>query len=216
MRTIPLTRFSVGTQAVFSFKDPFNKFVQDMLKVNEDKFLLEVTSIISMRDHIKLSHRDPMSDVYKLVGISEIDYNLDLKNDVPLITFTYYDEYNSERLFRVPQTYVLDVSDASSVPYVNHGIYLALEHLPLDFDFEFLEKELVDFVKGRVGVNVNFSHITNSNITNLSSEEHERTETVRKNSLKVRKSLETRAVEAETELAAIHKRLKEKNIQLGS
>lgn len=213
---IPIESIPVGTVSLFSFKDPYQDYVINMLKLRQEFFKLEVTSIISMKDHIKLSHRDPYSDVYKIVGLDEVKYKRDLDSDVPLITFTFIDEYNSERIFRIPLSYISEVSDQSSIEYVERSLIISTDMLPFDFTLEHIRNEVKDFVEGRVGVGVIVEEIVNTNVTTIAAKDHEARETIRKNAIKYKKSLEVRAIEAENELQAIHEKLRELKIQLGS
>lgn len=215
MNNFDLNVPQVGIVATFTFKKPFDVFVKNMLKMQSDSFKLEVNSVTSMKDYIRLSNRDPFTDVYTIVNLSELEYKQDLKDDVKIITFLFRDEYNTERLFRVPLTYVESMTGISSVDYINKGIYISLPPLPYDTTIDFLFEDIKDMIAGRLGVEATLKEISLSDISTVSVEEHEMRESIRKNSITVNKSNYVLLKEREFELTAIKERLDELGIQLG-
>lgn len=213
--SVPIEVINIGSEKTFTFKSPYDQHVKNILNNNSEQFVLNVSSITSMRDHIKTYHRDPMTDLYTIVGLKEIDYKRDLNAEVPIITFVYEDEHNSERRFRVPLSYVETASSTSEVPYVNKGIFISLDMLPLDLDLSYIFKDIEDMVSGRLGVEAIASEIVADKPTLIDSVEHDKRSRLRKNTVKIKKSNEVQLKETRAELNAIHKRLKELKIVLG-
>lgn len=206
---------SVGTEAVFSFRSPFDVFIKNILGKEETEIKLEVNSITSMKDYIRLSHRDPFTDIYNPVNLDELTYKEDLKNEVPIITFLYRDDFNMERLFRVPFSYVERYSNQSTVEYSNRGLYLSLPPLPVNLTIDAAFADIVDLIEDKLGVTVDIKEVSTGEITSISLEEHEIRENIRKKNNKIYKSNYTLRKEAEVELTAIKERLDELGITLG-
>lgn len=205
----------IGTEAVFSFRSPFDVYIKNILGKEEAEIKLEVNSIASMKDYIKLSHRDPFTDIYNPVGLSELIYKEDLKNEVPIVTFLYRDDFNMERLFRVPFSYVENCSNQSTVEYSNRGIYLSLPPLPVNLSIDATFPDIVDLIEDKLGVTVNISEVSTGEVTSVSLEEHKVREKIRRKTGSVYKSNYTLRKEAEVELTAIKERLDELGIVLG-
>lgn len=205
----------IGLEAVFTFKTPFEVYVKNLLKLETSEVKLEVNSITSLKDYIRLSHRDPFTDIYKLVGLDELTYKQDLTDEVPIITFLYRDEYNSERLFRVPLSYIEGYNNLASVEYINKNIYISLPPVPFDFYIEGIFEDIKDMIATRLGLDCTIMEVTSSEIISISNEEHDVREKIRKNNVTVYKSNLALRLEAENELTAIKQRLEELNIVLG-
>lgn len=194
MFTIP----QVGTKGIFVFKDPFDSFVSNMLNVDSQPLELTVVSIISMKDHILVSKRDPFTEIYTKVGLDEIEYKQDLKDEVKLITFLYIDEYDSERMFRIPANYVELKSNPSTIEYAERVIVLGLPSVPMDLDLSPIFEELKDVVSTQIGVTPTIKDVVSSALEFVTEEEHASKETIRKNNTKVFKTLSTRLSEVTT------------------
>lgn len=205
----------IGLTAIFTFKTPFEVFVKNFLNIETSEVKLEVNSITSLKDYTRLSHRDPFTDIYNLVGLSELEYKQDIKDEVPIITFLYRDEYNMERLFRVPLSFVEGYSNVSNVEYINKGIYISLPPIPYDLPIEPIFNDIKDMVTTMLGVDCDISEVTTSEVTSISNEEHEMREKIRKSNVKVYKTNYVLLREKEEELSAIKERLDELGIVLG-
>lgn len=204
----------VGTVAYFTFKEPFAKYITNLYNLDTGILKLEVLSITAMRDLVRLSHRDPFTDVYDKAGLGEIEYKQDLHDSIPLVTFMYRDEMDTDRLFRVPLNYIDSINETSSIEYGNRALVINLGQLPIDLDVSFIYSDVVDFIADRLGLTPELRDVTTGEINLLSQEEHDIREEIRGNTTKVRKTLATQLLETENHLQAVLTKLDEMGIVL--
>lgn len=206
---------SVGTVAVVSFKEPYASYVKGILSTSAGKHSLEVISVTSMDDVIRISKRDVFMDVYNPVGLSVTEYGQDLLDKIPLISFSNKDEEGFERLIRVPLNYVEQIRPTTLINYATRFIILDLGKLPVDLDLTPFYGDLKDYVASRVGVESELKDTTIDEFMDVSYEDFTTLETIRVNSIKVNKTLSVRLEELELKHSAVMERLRELGIELG-
>lgn len=206
---------SVGTEAYFTFKEPFNTFISNRFNINAANIKLKVISVIAMRDVIRTDLRDPYTDLYDPAGLTEVQFKLDLKNHVPLISLSFKTEEGVERYIRVPLNYVSEVSTASSIEYLNRLLVIDLGALPRDLDLEVHYQDIQDLIATRFGVQPELKDVTVGNVQLVSPQEHRTRETVRNNSVSVHKTLAIQLKEATESRDQILNRLNDLGIALG-
>lgn len=189
MTSITVRTPSVGTEAYFTFKEPFNSFIGNRFNITVENMRLRVISIIAMRDVIRTDLRDPYTDLYDPAGLTEVQYKLDLNNDVPLISLSFKTPDNIERYIRVPLNYISEISDDSLVEYLNRILVVDLGNLPKDFNLDAYYEDFKDFISTRIGVNPDIKDVTLGAVEFMDQNEHEVRETVRNNTVTVHKTM---------------------------
>lgn len=189
MTSITVRTPSVGTEAYFTFKEPFNSFIGNRFNITVENMRLRVISIIAMRDVIRTDLRDPYTDLYDPAGLTEVQYKLDLNNDVPLISLSFKTPDNIERYLRVPLNYISEISDDSLVEYLNRILVVDLGNLPKDFNLDAYYEDFKDFISTRIGVNPDIKDVTLGAVEFMDHNEHEVRETVRNNTVTVHKTM---------------------------
>jgi hypothetical protein len=164
-----------------------------------------------MTDTIRSDLRDPYTTLYEPAGLSEVDYKVDLLDDVPVISFKFMDDAGVERYARCPLSYIEDISSPSSVEYMNRLIVMDLNQLPKDLDLSVFFDDLNDFVETRIGVTPVTKQIAVGEISLLDPEEHETRETIRGNLVSVYK---TQAIKLQ-EISLAHSQLLNRLQELG-
>lgn len=205
----------VGMQAYFEFKDPYDKLVKNILNNSGGEVELTVVSKFAMKDYITNIHRDPFTDVYNPVGLSEVEYKQDLADDVKVITFMFLSEYNTEIMFRIPETYISSSSNPNSVKYAERAIVVALPSLPVDLEINHLFADFSDFIQTRLGVSPKIKDVTSNDLEEITIDDHQTRETIRKKTVSVKKTLMVQLEEVTNDKNAILNRLSELNISLG-
>lgn len=206
---------SVGTEAYFSFKEPFNVYVSNKFNINTNSIKLKVISVISMRDAIRTDLRDPFIDIYDKVGLSEINYKLDLGDEIPLISFSYKDQKGVEKYIRVPLNYIAEVSGFAGVDYSNRVLVLDLGDLPVDLDISGHYGDIKDYVATLLGVSPNLKDVSIGDIKSLSDVQHKQKEQIRNNNVSVHKTLTVQLREVTESRDQILNRLDTLGIVLG-
>lgn len=207
---------SVGTEAYFKFKEPYNLYIKNKFNINTLATKLKVISVISMRDMIRTDLRDPFTEIYETAGLSELDYKRDLNNNVYLISFSLKTCDGVERYIRVPLNYLAEVSTPSIVEYANRIIMVDLGHLPSDLDLTPLFADLSDYVASRVGVTPTIKDVSVGETLQLDHVSSETRETIRQNSVTVHKTLAIQLEESRYMYDQMLNRLNDLGIVLGT
>lgn len=215
MTSITVRTPTVGIEAYFTFKEPFNSFIGNRFNITVENMRLRVISIIAMRDVIRTDLRDPYTDLYDPAGLTEVQYKLDLNNDVPLISLSFKTPDNIERYIRVPLNYISTISDDSLVEYMNRIMVVDLGNLPRDFDLDVYYEDFKDYIASRVGVNPEIKDVTLGGVEFMSHDEHELRETVRSNTVTVHKTISVQLAEITEAHDELLNRLETLGIALG-
>lgn len=205
----------IGTEAYFSFKDPFDIFIRNKFNLNTSNIKFRVISIISMKDTIRIDLKDPFTEIYEPVGLDEVKYKLDLNDEVPIISLAHTDHDGIERYVRIPLNYISSISDHGGVEYSNRLLVLDLGKLPDDLNLEPLYEDIKDYITTLTGSSVELMDTTVGGVELLPHEEHEDRETIRKNSVSVHKTLTIQLAEVTESRDQILNRLGELGIILG-
>ena len=215
MIEITVSQPSVGLEARFSFKDPAARYIKSKLNTQEDKILLQTTTISNMRELVEVDLRDPFQDAYVPLGLNDYQYQEDLKNDVPLLTFRHTSLSGKTTYLRVPLNYVEDYDNVSEISYINKLIVIDLGSLHKDFDTSVVFNDLKDFITTRIGVEPSLTEVSIGDIESVSRSDHEIKETLRTNLVTVRKTLSVQLEEVTLKYDQVLQRLADLNITLG-
>lgn len=207
---------SVGSEAYFTFKEPYNLYIKNKFNINTLGTKLKVISVISMRDMIRTDLRDPFTEVYEVAGLSEVDYKRDLKDNVYLISFSLKTCDGVERYIRIPLNYIAEVSAPSNVEYANRILMVDLGSMPLSVNLIPLFSDLVDFVASRTGVTPVIKDVSVGEVSQVSQPDHEIRETIRLNSVNVHKTLAIQLEEERYMRDQLLNRLNQLGIVLGT
>lgn len=205
----------VGTNAVFSFKDPFSKLVSNKLNTPASGVALQVTSISSMKDMIRLTRFDPYTEIYSKVKLGEVEYKQDLNDDIKILTLTHLDADGIATHIQVPLTYIRSISEPNAIQYIDRGLVIGLGHLPVDLDLDPHREQIADYVRTLIGVKVTVCDVSVGTVKHKSSIDHDALEEIRKNSVKVHKTTEIQLAEARLTINSMVDRLNELGIVLG-
>lgn len=206
---------SVGVEAYFTFKEPYNLYIKNKFNINTLSTKLKVISVISMRDMIRTDLRDPFTEVYEVANLSEVDYKRDLNNNVYLISFSLRTCDGVERYLRVPINYIAEISTPSIVPYSNRIIMVDLGSLPTELELTPMFVDLIDFIATRTGVDPVVKDVSVGEVTQVDQPSHETRETIRRNSVTVHKTLAIQLEEARHAHDQLLNRLNALGIVLG-
>lgn len=206
---------AVGQESVFTFKEPFNTYIKNKYNFDSLTKKIRVISVISMRDMIRNDLRDPFTEIYSPAGLSEIDYKQDIVDSISIISFSFKDEKEVERYFRVPLNYINSVEKLSSVSYINKLLVIDLNKLPYDLDLSVHFDDIKDFIVTRIGVIPQLKEVSLGNIESVDREEADTRETIRTNLVSVHKTLAIQLEEANLRNNQILNRLQDLHISLG-
>lgn len=215
MPSITIAVPSINAQAYYTFKDPINTYLKNTYNLDSLTVKLRVISVISMRDMIRNDFRDPFTTLYAPSAISEVEYKKDLKDNVPIVSFSFIDNSGVEKFVRVPLNYIATVSSVTSKEYINKLILIDMNKLPVELDLTTYFTDLSDFITGRTGITPVLKEVSIGNIELVTQDEHSVRETVRSNMVTVFKTLSTQLEELSIKYNGILARLQVLGIILG-
>lgn len=179
MSTTSIPIPSVGDEGFFRFKEPLTSYIGNLFNLEIETVKIKVTSVISLNDNIKGDFKDPFTNLYLPAGLTELDYKQDLKNDIPLVAFTFIDSFGTDVYFRVPLNYIEGLPDTSSVNYINRVLVLNLGMLPEGLDLGAYYEDIKDYIETRLGVEPVIKDVTTGRPEVVDVDTHELRENVR-------------------------------------
>lgn len=215
MPSITVNTPTANSEFYATFKEPFNTYIKNKFNLENMNKKLKVVSIINMKDMIRNDLKDPFTELYLPLGISEIEYKKDLNENIPIITLMFIDDVGVERYFRIPLNYIESISQLNEVEYINKLIVIDLNRLPSDLDLTVFFNDLKDFIESRVGIIPQIKEVSIGSVELVSQEEHEIRETVRMNSITVYKTLSAQLEDLNLRFNSLLARVKALGIVLG-
>lgn len=215
MPSITVATPSINLKAYFTFKEPINTYLKNTFNLDALTAKLKVISVISMKDMIRNDFRDPFTTLYAPSAISEVEYKKDLKDNVPIVSFSFLDSAGVEKFVRVPLNYIASVSSITSKEYINKLILIDMNKLPIELDLTTYFTDLRDFIAGRTGITPVIKEVSIGNVELVTQDEHTTRETVRSNMVTVFKTLSTQLSELSIKYNSILARLQVLGIVLG-
>lgn len=206
---------SIGLQAYFTFKEPFNTFFKAKYNLDSLTTKLRVISVISMRDMIRNDLRDPFTEIYEVAGLTEVDYKTDLLDNLPIVSFSFRDLLGVEKYLRCPLNYIESYTNISNIEYINKLFVIDLNKLPVDLDLSVHINDLKDFIESRVGITPDIKEVSVGDVELVDLNEHNIRETIRTNAVTVHKTLSTQLQELNLKYNELLNRLQTLGITLG-
>jgi hypothetical protein len=206
---------SIGFQAYFTFKEPFNTFFKAKYNLDSLTTKLSVISVISMRDMIRNDLRDPFTEIYEVAGLTEVDYKTDLLDNLPIVSFSFRDLLGVEKYLRCPLNYIESYTNISNIEYINKLFVIDLNKLPVDLDLSVHINDLKDFIESRVGITPDIKEVSVGDVELVDLNEHNIRETIRTNAVTVHKTLSTQLQELNLKYNELLNRLQTLGITLG-
>jgi hypothetical protein len=215
MPDITVSPPGLGLEAYFTFKEPVLTHIRNKLNTNEDSVQLKVIGINNLKSMIESELRDPYTDTYAALGISNQDFRRDVLNNIPLYLFAYYPTPTRTVYIKCPLNYIQDHSLVSDILYTNRVIIIDMNKLPKAQDTTFLFDELSDLVYDRLGMRPQLKEVSLGDAESVTREEFQIRESIRTQSATVRKSNRTMLAEITLKHNQLLARLNTLNITLG-
>lgn len=206
---------NVGTEARFVFKDPVGRYVKSRLNTPEDKILFTTTSIVNLEEMTVLDLRNPYEEIYRPIGLTQFQYEDDLRNNVPVLTLKHRSTSGTVVFIRAPATYIESYADVADVTYINKLLVVDLGSVPEDLDTSVHFLDLKDFIQTRLGAIPDIAEVAIGDPESVSQTDHETLETIRGNRVTVKKTLTIQLAEITHLYDQILARLDIMGIKLG-
>ena len=195
MAEITVALPELESSSYFTFKEPVAEYIVNKNNINVLTTRMKVVSIICMRDTIRTDLRDPFSDLYAPMGLNELEYKQDIKDNIPVITLAYTDRYGIEKFIRVPHNYIESISNKADIVYTNRMLVMDLGYLPENLDLSPILNDLKDYIIHRTGVSPEIADTCINEVEFVNQDQHDIRETIRSNNITVYKTLSTQLAE---------------------
>lgn len=151
---------TINTLGVYEFKAPFNV----------DPYKNRVLKVIAIRslEELQKDGVDPLNNIYLKIKLTEVDYNNDYKESIPVIVF----KTRGEKLLYVPANRITGMPKIDGIPYVRRGVLLNLGSLPTTINLSNLEQALKDTCMEFIGLEPTTKITTMSEISLVDKTEH--------------------------------------------
>jgi hypothetical protein len=181
------------TKGRYTLKDPF---------VTDLATLYTCAAVRTFRD-IKERGYDPFNEFYEPMGLTEVDYNLDVSKNASIVTLVS----DSQPIIYVPDTYILSYPNQQLVPYKHIVLSVSLGLVPDYVDYTFLRNQIAGLVSDVIGVEpIVELHVAPTN-DSLSSEEHDILETTRQAAINLRTTDRANVLNLQRQNTALVERL---------
>lgn len=213
---MPITTVSqpeIGYKGYFTFKEPFARYIKNRFNRTDNKFYLEVTSVVTMDEMIKLNMQDPYILIYTQASISQQEYNQDLIDNVVILTFKYVSN-GVDRYIKVPINYIDNYQYELEIEYTNTCLVLDLGMVYKELNIDFMFSDLKTFVKERIGIEPDIKSVSLGIIEDVSNNDHETRETIRTNNITVNKTTIAKLEELQLKYSEVLQRLSDLGISL--
>jgi hypothetical protein len=215
MQTVTVTCPTIGLEAYFTFKEPMTRSLQNRLGVSSSQILLKVSAINEIKEMLQSELRDPFLEAYGPAGIEQAQYNQDLIDNIQILTFKYTTPSGAIKYVRVPMTYVTGYDSVVDIAYLSKTLVVDLGPQYQDLDLTPLHPDLVDFIASRTGITPTLKEVSIGEVSKITSEEHALRESLRTNTITVRKTVSAELEELRLKYQNLTTRLQQLNIALG-
>ena len=150
---------TIGMKGLIKFKEPFDK--------DEFKKKYEVIAIRDLIDYYN-NNEDPLNNIYLRYGLTQEDYDNDIKAKVPIITL----RTEGNKLTYVPANRILSLPQAYGVEYKQRVISVNLGMIPETISLNDIQVDIQDLVKDSLGIKPGVSVVETSSVCYKTEDEH--------------------------------------------
>ena len=187
----------IGSSGIFTLKSPYDVLVKP-------KVMYTCKAIRNLNDCLA-EGLDPFSYYYESVGLTETDYNADLKNDVSIVSLQTKD---GEWLY-IPSNYIIKFPDMNGIVYRAIMLGISLGAVPDTLKLDALKTSMTNLVRDALGVDSVVKEVVISVPSIVSKESHDMIETARLSKSTINKSDSLKLSKANQDLASARLKITE-------
>ena len=174
----------VNTKGLFKFSAPYDTLLKPDIEYR-------VTSVRELLE-LKNSEEKPFDTIYTAVGLTEVDFDNDLKNNIPIIVLVT----NGGEYVYVPANRITSMPDITGVKYQDIILAISLGPVPLSMDKTVVKGLISDTVYDTLGIRSDIKEIPASAVILKTQAEDDSFKALLNNRATVDKSYRTRYLEA--------------------
>jgi len=167
----------INAKGKFTLSSPFNSIINP----------LEEYTVVGIRSLEELAASDPLTIIYKAVGLTDIEYEDDRYNNVPIVVLLS----TAEEYIYVPATKVITMPVLTGKQHQEKTLAIPLGLLPDDLDLSLLQIYIHDTIYDVIGVDTNAEVLETSSKVLLDDIESKQLQQLRDNIKIVTKSYRT-------------------------
>ena len=156
----------VGDNSSYSFLAPYDSILSD-------KTVYEVTNLSTLKSLLNKKY-EPLDTIYKLYGMSEVDFEDDLSVNMIIVEFTLGD-----KSFYVPLDRITDKEVDTNVHYSERLIGIKLGFIPDSEDLSLLLSDIDLLIKDTLGIEASINDMVVSAVVSQSEVDHLARESIR-------------------------------------
>ncbi len=150
----------INSRGHFKSTDPYNRSLLENVEHN-------VVAIRSLTE-LEASNENPLVHVYEKVGLTKIEYHMDLNNDVPIVVL----QDSSDRFIYVPANQLLSIPKVSGYKYQELVLSVIIGPTNDQTDLTNMIIDMSSLIEGNIGIIPGIEINKASAVTMLSENEH--------------------------------------------
>lgn len=181
----------IGTSGIYKLDAPFATKLQANMSYRCD-------AVRRVADFLEVG-LDPFEEIYASNGLTRERYDLDLANQVCIISLVSA----SGHWVYVPSTFVLAYPDINGVPYTVMVLGVELGAIPNYKDLTGLKQVLSNLVRDTIGITPTIREVAISAVQKLSQSDHDALENARTLAINNSQTDRAKLIATEAQLAAL-------------
>lgn len=158
---------TIGSSGYFILRAPF-----DSLILNGERYTCKAVRKIS--DYL-VNNETPLADIYVANGLTEVQYDEDLKNDVSIVSL----QASTGHWVYVPATYITQLPVVNGIAYRSLMLGVSLPPMPADKNLTHVETAVKNVITDLLGVAAGTKFVETSKVVLIDSAKHKTTQAAR-------------------------------------
>jgi hypothetical protein len=151
-----MTTPKINVNGYFKFKEPYSSVIHEEQKLK----VIAVRSIEEMID----DRLDVFKHVYDVVHLGQDAMDAHRRDGIPIIVF----QTEAQRYIYVPNDYIANIPSTQGIDYQEKMLGIKLGSLPTSLSLEGLKLDIIELIKGRIGVITTVKEVEASAVTFVS------------------------------------------------
>jgi len=158
---------TIGSSGSYKLLAPFDTIITE-----GERYTCQ--GIRSLNDYLA-NNEDPYKDIYVKYRIPDADYELDLQNNMHIVSL----QSDIGHWLYVPARYISTYPMVNGIPYRSYVLTASLPSFPVDRDLSFLQTEVRNLCMDTLGVVPTVKFVESSRVVLVSSGKHDTLTTAR-------------------------------------
>lgn len=158
---------TIGSSGYFKLSTPF-----DTVILTNERYTCQAIRRLS---EYLANNENPLEDIYRANGLSDNDYNDDLKENSYIVSL----QATTGHWVYVPAKYITQLPVVNGIPYRSMMIGVALPAMPADRDLSHVRTDIENLIMDSLGVQAVTKVVETSKVLLVTKEKHDITQATR-------------------------------------